>query len=90
MAKNNQKPNAAKKVAAGTKEGTVLVRILADHHVDDQHFKPNHVLQCPSAYAASLVRAGYADDHEDAVAHALEIDGNEIQQLAEPELEVAE
>lgn len=54
---------------------TKKVRILVDHPVDEKKYRANDVVEFEADVAASLVKAGVADDNKAAVAYALEQNG---------------
>lgn len=67
---------------------TKKVRILVDHPVDEKKYRANDVVEFEADVAASLVKAGVADDNKAAVAYALEQNGGSVtkhEKPAEPE-----
>ena len=67
---------------------TKKVRILVDHPVDGKKYRANDVVEFDAEAAASLIKAGLADDNKAAVAYALEQNGGVVvkhEKPAEPE-----
>ncbi len=67
---------------------TKKVRVLVDHPVDGKKYRANDVVEFDSEAAASLIKAGLADDNKAAVAYALEQNGGVVvkhEKPAEPE-----
>lgn len=63
---------------------TKKVRILVDHHVDGKKYPSNAVVEFEAEEAASLVKAGIADDNKAAIAYALEQNGGIVVKHEKP------
>ena len=63
---------------------TKKVRILVDHPVDEKKYRANDVVEFDAEAAASLVKAGVADDNKAAVTYALEQNGGIVVKHEKP------
>lgn len=63
---------------------TKKVRILVDHPVDGKKYRANDVVEFDADAAASLVKAGVADDNKAAVVYALEQNGGVVVRHEKP------
>ena len=63
---------------------TKKVRILVDHPVDEKKYRANDVVEFDADAAASLVKAGVADDNKAAVVYALEQNGGVVVRHEKP------
>lgn len=63
---------------------TKKVRILVEHQVGGKKYRPNDVVEFDAEAAASLIKAGVADDNKAAVAYALEQNGGIVVKHEKP------
>jgi hypothetical protein len=61
------------------------VRVLLDHPVDGVKYKCGDVVVFPDDIRKSLVDNGVVDTHPDAIAHATDVEGREVQTHQKPE-----